>query len=83
MYYDPRMWTHRDRCLVREVSTPDFLSAFRIVESLVGPAEAVGHHPDVSFGWGYVRITLTTHDQGGVTELDHALAAEFDKLLPR
>lgn len=82
MYYDPGMWTrHADR-LVREIRTPDFVSAWRLVERLVAPAEAAGHHPDVHFGWGYVRIELTTHDAGGVTELDHALAAELDKVLP-
>jgi 4a-hydroxytetrahydrobiopterin dehydratase len=41
----------------------------------------MNHHPDLAFGWGYVRITLTTHDAGGVTEKDHALAARFDEAI--
>jgi 4a-hydroxytetrahydrobiopterin dehydratase len=44
----------------------------------VGPAEGLNHHPDIAFGWGYVRITLTTHDAGGITELDHRLASAID-----
>jgi len=47
----------------------------------VGPAEAMNHHPDISFGWGYVNITLTTHDAGGITEKDHALAARIDEAI--
>ena len=38
----------------------------------------MNHHPDIEFGWGYVRIKLTTHDAGGVTEKDHRLAAQID-----
>ena len=45
----------------------------------MAPAEAMNHHPDLAFGWGYVRITLTSHDAGGVTEKDHALAARIDE----
>jgi len=73
-------WTERDGALERELRTDDFLGAFCIVSAIVGPAEAAGHHPDVSFGWGYVRVRLTTHDAGRVTERDHALAAELDRV---
>ncbi len=76
------MWTENDGCLVREVKTKDFVSAFAIVQSLIAPSEAAGHHPDIAFGWGYVRITLTTHDQGRVvTQRDRALAAVLDAVL--
>ena len=73
-------WTERDGALERELRTADFLGAFRLVEAIVGPAEAAQHHPDVSFGWGYVRVRLTSHDAGRVTERDHALAAELDRV---
>lgn len=73
-------WTEQNGALFREVRTPDFLTAFRLVEAIVAPAEAANHHPDVALGWGYVRITLTTHDQGGVTLLDRQLAAEIDRV---
>ncbi len=76
------MWIEKEGCLVRELRTKDFVSAFAMVQSLVAPSEAAGHHPDIAFGWGYVRITLTTHDQGRiVTERDRALADVFDAML--
>ncbi len=74
-------WIERDGALHREIKTRDFLAAYRLVGALVAPAEALNHHPDLEFGWGYVRIRLTTHDAGGVTELDRRLAAEFDKVI--
>jgi 4a-hydroxytetrahydrobiopterin dehydratase len=74
-------WTEQDKCLRRAIKTPDFLTAFNIVSRIVAPAEAMNHHPDIAFGWGYVTITLTTHDAGGVTEKDHALAAKIDEAI--
>ena len=74
-------WTEQDKALHRAIKTPDFLTAFNIVSRIVGPAEAMNHHPDIAFGWGYVTITLTTHDAGGVTEKDHALAAKIDEAI--
>lgn len=74
-------WTETDGTLVRAIQTPDFLTAYRLVSALVGPAEELNHHPDIAFGWGYVRITLTTHDAGGVTELDHRLAKAIDRVV--
>lgn len=72
-------WTEKDNALVREIRTPDFLAAFNLVSRLVAPAEAMNHHPDVAFGWGYVRISLTTHDKGGITDRDRALAEKIDE----
>ena len=74
-------WTEHDKALHRAIKTPDFLTAFNIVSRIVQPAEAMKHHPDISFGWGYVNITLTSHDAGGVTERDHALAARIDEVV--
>jgi 4a-hydroxytetrahydrobiopterin dehydratase len=74
-------WIEKDQALQREIKTPDFLSAFNIVARIVGPAESLNHHPDLAFGWGYVRITLTTHDAGGITDKDRALAAKIDEAI--
>lgn len=71
-------WIEENGSLVRTIKTPDFMTAFRLVSAVVGPAEALSHHPDLAFGWGYVRIALTTHDAGGITELDHRLAQAID-----
>jgi 4a-hydroxytetrahydrobiopterin dehydratase len=74
-------WIETDKALQREIKTPDFLTAYNIVSRVVGPAEALNHHPDLAFGWGYVRITLTTHDAGGVTEKDRLLATRIDEAI--
>jgi len=71
-------WTEENGTLVRTFRTPDFMTAFNLVSAVVSPAEGQSHHPDIAFGWGYVRITLTTHDSGGITELDHRLAKAID-----
>ncbi len=71
-------WIERDGALHREVRTPDFLTAYRLVGAFVEPAEELQHHPDLEFGWGYVRIRLTTHDAGGVTDLDRRLATRLE-----
>jgi 4a-hydroxytetrahydrobiopterin dehydratase len=71
-------WTETNGTLVRTFKTPDFLTAFNLVSAVVAPAEAMNHHPDLAFGWGYVRITLTTHDAGGLTDLDRRLAKAID-----
>lgn len=71
-------WTETNGTLVRTFKTPDFMTAFNMVSAVVGPAEELNHHPDIAFGWGYLRITLTTHDAGGITELDRRLAHVID-----
>ncbi len=71
-------WIEHEGKLVRTFQTPDFLTAYNLVSAVVSPAEGLHHHPDIAFGWGYVRISLTTHDAGGITELDHRLAEAID-----
>ena len=44
-------------------------------------AEALGHHPDVSFGWGYLEISCHTHLTGTLADADVALAAAVDRIL--
>ena len=74
-------WIEKDKALHREIKTPDFLTAFNLVSRVVAPAEAMNHHPDLAFGWGYVRITITTHEVGGLTDKDWALAARIDEAI--
>ncbi len=74
-------WIERDKALHREIKTKDFVTSFAMVAVITPLAEQAGHHPDLALGWGYVRITLTTHDAGGVTEKDHALAKAIDQAL--
>jgi 4a-hydroxytetrahydrobiopterin dehydratase len=43
-------------------------------------AEEEGHHPDISFGWGYAKIKISTHSIKGLAESDFVLAAKIDRL---
>ena len=43
-------------------------------------AEQEGHHPDISFGWGYANIMVTTHAIEGLSENDFILASKIDKI---
>jgi 4a-hydroxytetrahydrobiopterin dehydratase len=58
----------------------DFIEAIDFVNKLVAPAEAAGHHPDITISYNTVTVNLTTHDAGGLTEKDFALAQEISAL---
>jgi 4a-hydroxytetrahydrobiopterin dehydratase len=67
--------------IVRELEFGDFAAAIAFVDRVAALAEAANHHPDILVhGWNKVRLTLSTHSQGGLTDADFALAAEIDAL---
>jgi 4a-hydroxytetrahydrobiopterin dehydratase len=74
-------WIERDQALHLEIKTKNFAEALSLVNRVGQLAEAANHHPDIEFGWGYVRIKLTSHDRGCVTERDRALAKQIDGIL--
>jgi 4a-hydroxytetrahydrobiopterin dehydratase len=66
--------------LVKEYGFPDFHQALAYVERLGEVAESEGHHPDVHLSWGKVRVELSTHSVGGLSENDFILAAKADQV---
>jgi 4a-hydroxytetrahydrobiopterin dehydratase len=60
--------------LVATYRFADFAAALAFTNKVGALAEAANHHPDFTLGWGYVGLVLTTHDAGGLTEKDIALA---------
>lgn len=66
--------------LSRRFELSNFTEALELVNKIGGLAEAEQHHPDINLGWGYVEIYLSTHDIGGISEKDIALAKDIDKL---
>lgn len=64
----------------RRYSFPDFAEAFAFVGKVAELAEEEGHHPDITFGWGYVEIVLFTHKIKGLHENDFILAAKCDQI---
>jgi 4a-hydroxytetrahydrobiopterin dehydratase len=75
-------WTRDGDVLVTTVKLHDFAAALRFVNAVGAAAEAANHHPDIDIRWNTVHLTLTTHDSGGLTLLDLALAAAIDRLRP-
>ena len=71
-------WTHDDNHLKRKFTFENFAESLDFVNRVGALAEAADHHPDITFGWGYAEIALTTHDRGGVTDVDVALANQID-----
>ena len=74
-----RGWTLRDDKLRREYRFRDFVTAFGFMSSVALCAERLGHHPEWSNTYGRVEIALTTHDAGGLTARDIALAEAIDR----
>ncbi len=58
----------------------NFQEALDFVNRVGAQAEAEGHHPDITFGWGYVTVSLYTHKIKGLHENDFILAAKIDNL---
>ena len=74
-------WRREGDAIVRELKFDDFAGAMVFVNAVAQVAEAANHHPDILLhGWNRVRLTLTTHSQGGLTETDFALAGTIDGL---
>lgn len=73
-------WNVDNKCLKRHWKFNDFAAALNFVNRVGTLAEAADHHPDITFGWGYADLLLTTHDRDGITDVDVALATEIDAL---
>ncbi|MBI3880080.1 MAG: 4a-hydroxytetrahydrobiopterin dehydratase [Verrucomicrobia bacterium] len=73
-----RHWTKRGRAITRTYTFKDFVAAMKFVNAAARVAERAWHHPDIDIRWNQVTLTLSTHDAGGLTEKDFALAAKFD-----
>jgi 4a-hydroxytetrahydrobiopterin dehydratase len=74
-------WSEEDGALVHDRKFKDFEEAMAFVNRVADVAEGVGHHPDILVhGWNNVRLTLSTHSAGEITDADHRLAATIDDL---
>ncbi|MFB8789262.1 MAG: 4a-hydroxytetrahydrobiopterin dehydratase [Potamolinea sp.] len=74
-------WTLEGKELRITRKFKDFVEAIAFVNKLVEPAEAAGHHPDLAISYNKVKITLTTHDAGGLTSKDFDLAQVISQLV--
>lgn len=74
------LWTQDGEALVRSFRFADFSAAFAFMTRVALLAEKADHHPEWSNVWNRVDIRLTTHDAGGLTDKDVALAQAIDAL---
>jgi 4a-hydroxytetrahydrobiopterin dehydratase len=73
-------WKKKAAVISRTFEFKDFPEALKFVNAVAKIAENARHHPDIDIRWNKVTLALTTHDAGGLTEKDFALAWKFDQL---
>ena len=76
----PTGWSIQEDHLMREFSFDNFADAKTFVDEISVIGEEQNHHADLHFGWGYVVVELTTHDQGKVTSLDIEVALAINSV---
>jgi 4a-hydroxytetrahydrobiopterin dehydratase len=75
------VWRQEGESLVRDYRFKDFAEAIAFVNRVAAAAEEANHHPDILVhGWNKVRLTLTTHSEGRLTDNDRAMAERIDGL---
>ncbi len=73
-------WQQKKQNIVRVFKFKNFVEAIAFVNQLVEPAESAGHHPDITIEYNQVTVSLTTHDAGGLTQMDFDLAQTISDL---
>jgi 4a-hydroxytetrahydrobiopterin dehydratase len=73
-------WIRSGEAIEKSFDRGDFVGSVRFVDSLVEPAEAMNHHPDLAISWATVTAKLSTHSEGGLTAADFELAEKIDAL---
>jgi 4a-hydroxytetrahydrobiopterin dehydratase len=74
-------WMLGEDVISCELEFEDFRESMAFVESVAKLAEEHDHHPDIFISYNHVRLDLSTHTAGGLTEKDFALAQDIDRLL--
>lgn len=78
---DHQSWTVSD-VLTATYELDDFVAALAFVNRVGEVAEEMQHHPDIDIRWNKVTLMLSTHSEGGITQLDVELALRADQLYP-
>ena len=73
-------WRQRGIRISRTFIFDDFIQGIRFLNRVARLAEGMTHHPDISIRYNRVRLSLTTHDEGGLTVKDFKLARKIDRL---
>jgi 4a-hydroxytetrahydrobiopterin dehydratase len=75
------LWQLAGANIERVVAFADFPSAIAFVNRIAEAAEMANHHPDIEIRWNRVRLALSSHDAGGLTDRDFKLAGVIDTLI--
>jgi 4a-hydroxytetrahydrobiopterin dehydratase len=67
--------------LEKKFNFKNFEESLNFINNVGKVAESEGHHPDISFGWGFAKINITTHAIEGLSENDFILAAKIDQII--
>ncbi|MGN6256345.1 MAG: 4a-hydroxytetrahydrobiopterin dehydratase [Solirubrobacterales bacterium] len=73
-------WERSGEAIEKSFKRGDFVGSVEFVSRLVEPAEEMNHHPDVAISWDTVKVTISTHSEGGLTAADFELAEKLDSL---
>jgi 4a-hydroxytetrahydrobiopterin dehydratase len=73
-------WTEQGAAITRTYAFRDFPAAMAFVNATAKLAEEKCHHPDIDIRWNRVTLTLSTHDEGGLTRKDFELAKRLDQI---
>lgn len=73
-------WIFENESILKQFQFKDFMEALSFVNAVGLESEKMDHHPDIlMFGWNKVKITISTHSAGGVTEKDFSLASKIEE----
>jgi 4a-hydroxytetrahydrobiopterin dehydratase len=73
-------WARAGDAIAKQFDRGDFAGSIEFASNLLEPAEAINHHPDLAISWATVKVTISTHSEGGLTAADFELAARIDAL---
>jgi len=73
-------WSQRGQTICRTFKFEGFLNSMVFVERIAPKAQKSNHHPDIYIRFDQVTLTLTTHDEGGITEKDFSVARQCDEV---
>jgi 4a-hydroxytetrahydrobiopterin dehydratase len=76
-------WSKRAQTVFRTFKFKGFLTAIDFVNRIAAKAQKTNHHPDIDIRFDQVTLTLTTHDEGGITEKDFLLAKQCDEVFSK
>jgi len=76
-------WRLRGKRISRLIVFEDFMQAVRFVNRLAKVAEDMNHHPDIGIQYNKLQLSLTTHDEDGLTAKDFRLARKISKMIPQ